>query len=161
MYSYAARRLLTCPKILSSLLKTKTTLKVMCRVQNLKFQGNQVIQTTVSYEQVHAIMVMDAKEELKRVDVIKPPQTPAICFKSTGVTTRQSSSILGFSSSVVFGSPFMKAMVSGHLGAESLSYLEMRNYGSWITQCNSHGVVWWGLNIDDPHAQESGMVCGV
>ena len=102
-------------------------------------------------------MVIDTNEELTRVDAIKPSRTAAIGVESTEVTTRQSSSALGVSGSGGFGSPSIKATFSGHLGAESLSYLEMRNYGSWITQGDSYGVVWWGFNIDDPHAQEAGI----
>ena len=55
-----------------------------------------------------------------------------------------------------FGSPPIKTMFSGHLGTESSSYLEMRSYGSQITQGNSDGVVWWGFNIDNPYEQEAG-----
>ena len=110
----------------------------------------------MGYEQVHARVVIDAKEELTRVDAIKPSRTPAIGLESTEVTTRQSSSALGFSGSSGFGSPSIKGMFSGHLGAESSSHLETRNYGSRITQGDSDGVVWWGFNIDDPHEQEAG-----
>ena len=102
-------------------------------------------------------MVIDAKEELTRVDAIKPSRTPAIGLESTEVTTRQSSSALGFSGSAGLGSPSIKGIFSGHLGAESSSYLETRNYGSRITQGDSYGVVWWGFNVDDPHAQEAGI----
>jgi hypothetical protein len=100
-------------------------------------------------------VVIDAKEELTRVDAVKPSRTPAVGLESTEVTTRQSSSALGFSGSARFGSPSIKAMFSGHLGAESSSCLETRSYGSRITQGDSYGVIWWGFNIDDPHAQEA------
>jgi len=111
----------------------------------------------MGYEQVHARVMIDTKEELTRVDAIKPSRTPAIGLESTEVTTRQSSSALGFSGSAGFSSPSIKGVFSGHLGAESSSYLETRNYGSRITQGDSYGVVWWGFNIDDPHAQEAGI----
>jgi hypothetical protein len=99
-------------------------------------------------------VVIDAKEELTRVDAIKPSRTPAIGPESTEVTARQSAH--GLSGSVGFGSPPIKAMFSGHLGAESSWHLERRNYGSRITQGDRDGVVWWGFNIDDPHEQEAG-----
>ena len=111
----------------------------------------------MGYEQVHARVMIDTKKELTRVDAIKPSRTPAIGLESTEVTTRQSSSALGFSGSAGFSSPSIKGVFSGHLGAESSSYLETRNYGSRITQGDSYGVVWWGFNIDDPHAQEAGI----
>ena len=91
------------------------------------------------------------------MDAIKPSRTLVIGPESTEVTTRQSSSALGFSGSAGFGSPSIKAMLSGHLGAESSAYMETRNYGSRITQGDSDGVVWWGFNVDDPHEQEAGI----
>ena len=99
-------------------------------------------------------MVINTKEELTRVDAIKPSRTAAIGPESTKVTTRRSAR--GLSGSVGFGSPLIKAMFSGHLGTESLSYLETRSYGSRVTQGDSDGVVWWGFNIDDPYEQQAG-----
>ena len=101
-------------------------------------------------------MVIDTKEELTSVDAIKPSQTPAIGLESTEVTTRQSSSALSFSGSAGFGIPSIRAMFSGHLGTKSLLHLGTRNYGSWITQGDSYGVIWWGFNIDDPNEREAG-----
>ena len=101
-------------------------------------------------------MVIDTKKELTSVDSIKPCRTPAIGPESTEVTTRQSSSALGFSGSAGLGSPSIKAMFSGHLGTKSLSHLETRNYGSRITQGDSDGIVWWRFNIDDPNEREAG-----
>ena len=95
--------------------------------------------------------MIDAKEKLTRMEGIKPVQTPAIGPKSTEVTTRRSSSALGFSSSSV-GSPSIKAMFSG----ESSSYLVMTKYGSRITQGDKDGLVWWGFNVDDPNEREAG-----
>ena len=136
--------------------KRKRLPKTCIEFKKLKFQGRRAIPTT-GYEQVHARVVIDAKEELTRVDAIKPSRTLAIGPESTEVTTRQSSSALGFSGSAGFGSPSIKAMLSGHLGAESSSSMETRNYGSRITQGDSDGVFWWGSNVDDPHEQEAGI----
>ena len=112
--------------------------------------------STAGYEQIYARVVIDAKEKLTRVNAIKPSRTPAISPESTEVTTQQSSSVLSILGSVKFGSPSLKAKFAGHLGAESSSYLEMRNYGSRITQGDRNGVVWWGFNIDDPNEREAG-----
>ena len=112
--------------------------------------------STTGYEQINARVVIDAKEKLTRVNAIKPSRTPAIAPEVTEVTTRQRSSALGLLGSAGFGSPFIKAKFSGHLGVESSSYLEMINYGSRITQGDRDGVVWWGFNIDDPYEQEAG-----
>ena len=102
-------------------------------------------------------MEIDTKEELTRVDAIEPSRTPARGLETTEVATQQSRSALGFSGSAgPFSSPSTGATFSGHLGAESSSYLETRNYGSRITQGDSYGVVWWGFNVDDPHEQEAG-----
>ena len=132
-----------CSKVLSSSLETETTPKVMREFKKLKFQGRRAIPTT-GYEQiqrlVHARLVIDAKEELTRVDAIKPSRTPAIGLESTEVTTRQSRSTLSFSGSAGFGSPSIKTMFSGHVGAESSSYLETRNYDHPGRQLQCHFV---------------------
>jgi len=112
--------------------------------------------STTGYKQIYTRVLIDAKENLTRVDAIKPSRTPARGPESTEVTTRQSSSALGFLGSAGLGSAPINAKFSGHLGAESLSSLEMRNYGSRITQGDRNGVVWWGFNIDDPYEQEDG-----
>jgi len=112
--------------------------------------------STSGYEQIYARVVIDAKEEITRFNAIKPSQTPALDPESTEVTTRQSSSALSFLGSAGFGSPSINAKFAGQLGAESLSHLETRNYGSRITQGDRDGVVWWGFNIDDPNEREAG-----
>ena len=112
--------------------------------------------STTGYKQIYARVLIDAKESLTRVNGIKPSRTPARGCESTEVTTRQSSSALGFLGSVGLGSSPVNARFSGHLGADSSSFLEMRNYGSRITQGDRDGVVWWGFHIDDPYEQEDG-----
>ena len=112
--------------------------------------------STTGYKQIYARVLIDAKQKLTRVDAIKPSRTPARGPESAEVTTRRSSSALGFLGSTGLSLPSISAKFSGHLGAESSSSLEMRNYGSRITQGDRNGVVWWGFNIDDPYEQEDG-----